>query len=128
MTEASIFAFLERKSPNAVHFVLSGVAKLLAKLVKLFWLTENEPENILGKISALMQISASHLTVGLLISGVIVDEMNNISTDSHMVYSEHRKIAISFRGSFLFGMQNFECLANLHFFIFRSDFVGHFQI
>ena len=52
MTEASIFAFLERKSPNAVHFVLSGVAKLLAKLVKLFWLTENEPENILGKISA----------------------------------------------------------------------------
>lgn len=42
--------------------------------------------------------------------------MNNISTDTHMIYSEHRKIAISFRDKILLdifklGMQ---CLTQIY--------------
>jgi len=90
-----LLGYLWNKYTSLEKIVSKSIAKLLARVTKLGWDSDERHQQLPQQLSKFFESSVEHQTVGFLIANALIDEVNERYI-SHTI-AVHRKISSTFR-------------------------------
>mmetsp|Transcript_3867 Transcript_3867/g.5404 ORF Transcript_3867/g.5404 Transcript_3867/m.5404 type:complete len:1062 (+) Transcript_3867:120-3305(+) len=92
-----VLNFLANKGPKISSFVNLVLFQILTKITKNAWFDGTSHQQIVEEVSKFLKYSSDYYLLGLRIFNQLVTEINELTPGSGLLYTQHRRIANSFR-------------------------------